>query len=157
MNWRMQIIPFHRYQIFSASGAAALCEKLQSRVAAPRFAGRLPENADFSGTVWREGFHIKPVLGRQTSFVPELHGRFLTTPGGTSIIVEMVPGTGVLAIIAILGSCAGLLIFYSGWRVPLAIAGGLLLCWIMSLAGFWIDRGRSRGKLMAVFGQPDVP
>jgi hypothetical protein len=149
----MQWMPFQRFQIESTSSAAALRERLQSHVAAPRFARRSPGAADFSGKVWKDGFHVRPLLGRQASFVPELHGHFMTTPGGTTIVVEMVPGTAVLAIIAILGGCAGLLIFYNGWRVPLAIAGGLGFSWIISVAGFWIDRGRSRRKLIAAFGQ----
>jgi hypothetical protein len=152
----MQVLPFQRYEIKSASDVVTLSERLHSILTAPRFEGRSPRTVDFSGKVWREGFHLKPLLGRQASFVPEIHGQFVTTPGGTTIVVEMVPGTAVLAIIAILGSCAGLLIFYRGWRVPLAIAGGLLFSWIISLAGFWVDGGRSRSKLSAAFEEKDV-
>ena len=116
---------------------------------------RAPGTAEFTGKIQQDGFHVKPLLGRQASFVPELYGRFLKRPGGTTVIVEMVPGTAVLAIIAILGGCTGLLIFYRGWRVPLAIAGGLLFSWIISLAGFWLDRGQSRRKLIAALDEQD--
>jgi hypothetical protein len=151
----MQLIPFQRYQIESDDDAAALCERLKLRVATPSFAGRSTAAADFSGRVWQKGFHVKPLLGRQISFVPELHGRFLTTAGGTTVVVEMVPGTAVLAVISILGGCASLLIFYGGWRVPLAIAGGLVFSWLISLAGFWIDGGHSRRKLIAALSETE--
>jgi hypothetical protein len=148
------MLPFDSYEIESLDRATALVARLQSRTAAPRFAGRAKCGADFIGTVWDDGFHIRPAYGRQTSFVPEIYGRFVETPSGTSVVVEMVPGIAVLAIVAILGGCASLLVFYSGWRVIVAIGGGVALLWLMCIAGFWFDRGESRRKLTALLSQP---
>ncbi len=149
----MQLVPFQRYQIDTGHDAAVLCERLKVHVAAPRIVGRPSGAVDFSGTVSPDGFHLQPLLGRQVSFVPEIHGRFLKTSEGTTVLVQMVPATALLAIVAILGSCSTLLVFYSGWRVPLAIATGLVFSWLINVAGFWIDGGRSRRKLIAVLGE----
>jgi hypothetical protein len=153
----VRMLPYDSYKIESTERVPALVARLQSRTAAPRFAGRANFGGDFTGTVWNDGFHIKPAYGRQVSFVPELYGRFIETASGTSVVVEMLPGIAILAIVAILGGCAGLLIFSSGWRVFLAIGGGVFLLWLMCIAGFWLDRGESRRRLTTVLCEPARP
>jgi hypothetical protein len=148
------MLPFDSYEIELLDRAPVLVARLQSRTAAPRFAGQARCGADFIGTVWNEGFHIKPAYGRQASFVPDLFGRFVETTSGTTVVIETVPGIAVLAIVDILGGCAGLLIFYSGWRVIVAFGGGFVLLWLMCIAGFWFDRGESRRKLTALLSEP---
>ncbi|MFN0055457.1 MAG: hypothetical protein ACKV0T_25195 [Planctomycetales bacterium] len=150
----MEWLPFATFEMESANTAAEIVERLQPHVDQPRFVGGSHSTAEFTGFVDTDGFLLRPLIGAQASFVPEIHGRIRPLEKGVAISVEIIPGSAVLTIIAILAGFLGLLIFYTDGRVQFLCAGDVVLCWLLGMAGFWLDRDKGRQKLIAALSEP---
>jgi hypothetical protein len=148
----MTLLPIESYVVESTDSVTELIERLQSHTERPRFMRLERPQSEFVGWVSAEGFQIKPVIRSGASFVPELFGRFTCGPEGTRVHVEMIPSVAALTIIAVLAGTIGMMVFYSGPRVYLAIVGEILLAWLFSIMGFWLEAGASRRKLKKILG-----
>ena len=146
----MKWLPFESYVIESTGIVSELVERLQSHTERPQFMRLERPHSEFIGYVSADGFRIKPVMRSGASFVPELFGRFTCGPEGTRVHVEMIPSLAALTIIALLAGTIGMMVFYSGLRVYLAIVGEILLAWLFSIMGFWREGGTSRRKLVKI-------
>ena len=146
----MKMLPFESYAVETTSLVSELVDRLQSHTERPRFIRWNRPNSEFVGWVSDDGFQIKPVGCSGTSFVPELFGRFARDPERTHVFVEMIPSSGALAVIAALTGTIAMMVFYSGPRVFTVILGGILLAWLFSIMGFWLEAGRSRPILVEI-------
>ncbi|MBI3860396.1 MAG: hypothetical protein HY290_00720 [Planctomycetia bacterium] len=146
----MKLLPFESYTIDTTCLAGELVARLQSHTERPRFIQPARPLSEFVGWVSDNEFRIKPVIRSGSSFVPELFGRIVPGPDGTRVQVDMVPSLAALTVVAALAGTIGMMVFYSGPRVFYAIAGEILLAWLFSIAGFWLEAGRSRAKLVEI-------
>jgi hypothetical protein len=98
------------------------------------------------------------VIYSGASFLPELHGSLESRPAGTAIRVEMVPSRATLTILAALFAFLAASLFdQDARRVLLTTGGYVLLGWVITLLGFWLDGGRARKKLCAVLSPSARP
>jgi len=151
----LKIMPFDSYVIETTSLVSELVTRLQLHTEQPHFIRTELPNSEFVGWVSDEGFRLKPVMRTGASFVPELFGRFVCHSEGTQVVVEVIPSSAALTVIAALAGTIGMMVFYSGSRVYLAISGEIVLAWFFSVMGFWLDAGKSHANLVNVLcGRP---
>ena len=148
----MRLLPYRQYEIESPSTAAEALGRLRANVEPLSFVRLANYRKPFVGEVFESGFRLRPVIRGQTSFSPEITGRIASTPTGTRLWIEVAPNRAVLTMVAVLGGFLGMLIFYHGLTFFTLAGGGLGLCWLLSMGGFWLDRENSRRKLVQLLG-----
>src|SRR5258708_5819970 len=107
----MKWLPFESYVIKTPSLVPELVTRLQSHTARPRFIRWERPSSDFVGSVSDDGFRVSPVIRSGASFVPKLFGRFVRDPDGTHVLVEVIPSSASLAVIALLAGTIGMMVF----------------------------------------------
>jgi len=150
----MKLLPFESFVIDSRGNPAELAALLRPHTEPPRFLALRRAQHEFVGHVSEQGFRIKPVVPWRASFVPEIFGRFIVGPAGTTIHVEITPSDGAMTIIAALCGSLTLLVFQHGSRVIFVISGVVLVAWLFGMVGFWLDRGAAFRRLTQLLADP---
>jgi hypothetical protein len=147
----MKLWPIDSYEIETPLTVAEVVVRLQRITVPNRSLRRAAGRSFFVGRVTDSAFELRPVIYSFTSFLPELHGSFELRPGGTAVRVEMVPGRATLTILAVVVAFLAMSVYdHDARRVLLTTAGYVILGWVTSMAGFWLDADRARQKLCAV-------
>jgi hypothetical protein len=149
----MKLFPFESFVIGSPRTPPELTALLRQRIEPPKVFAIVRPRTEFVGVVGEHGFRIKRVLSWRASFVPEISGKFTAGAAGTRIDVEITPSDGVLTIVAVLCGSLVLLVFQRGTHVFLAIAGIVILAWLFSMLGFWLDAGVSSRRLTQLLAE----
>src|SRR5262245_11952372 len=140
----MMLLPYRAYAIATPLATRDAAERLRGLVEPRHFWRRNGAHRDFEGEVSDSGFRISPIYRAQTSFLPELHGRFEAAGDGTRLTVQATPSTAVLLLVTILLGFLAMLVFDGNTpRVWLATAATALVAWLLATAGLWFDGQRS--------------
>jgi hypothetical protein len=148
----MQILPFDRYAIQTSLEIPELVERLREHVAARRIVRWSPTRSRFEGTVDDKGFKIRPIVPFQTILLPEMHGAFQPSGEGGTVSIEVTPSPVILRVVFLLSILLAVLVFVGELAlVFLTVAAVMVLCWFLSMAGFWITGDAPRKTLAAIF------
>jgi hypothetical protein len=149
----MKILPFDRYAIPTSLEIPELVERLREHVAARRIVRWSPTRSKFEGTVDDRRFKIRPIVPFQTVLLPEMHGSFQPSDGGAVVSIEVIPSPIILGVVFLLSILLAVLVFVGDLVLLFpSVAGVMVLCWFLSMAGFWIAGDAPRKTLVAILG-----
>jgi len=148
----MRIIPWDSFKIDSSLNAELLCTRLRENTESITFVPSRIGNgsAPFRGQVHRDGFRLTARSSIPLLRMPEMHGHFLENDNGTAVYVQMIPGTLLMVIQAIVFSILSVIMFDTGMQVFTTAAAMVLAAWFSSIFGFWLDAGASRRELQSL-------
>lgn len=164
----MKLLPRDRFSIQTPQPLSAVIATLESHIEAPRIRwGFSHDHPPYTGTLSDSGFEIRRIIHYRNSFLPQIKGRFETTPQGTLVHITM--GLHPVVMVFMLVWCS----IWCSTAVPVALAGtltgeippgiGLLFLGapvampIIFGAAFWYEAKRSRRELTQIIqGRPLV-
>ncbi|MDB5391788.1 MAG: hypothetical protein JWM11_7434 [Planctomycetaceae bacterium] len=149
--------PYEKRAYTSPVTVDELPDRLRRHCATFRWGPR-PRTIRFLGTVGSAGFVLVPVIWGQTSFMPQLHGRWQTTASGSLVRLEIVPSLALLLLQIVIFACLGILVYDRNTdRVLLATVAYVTTAWVVLNLGLWISGNSSRQQLRAILDASEIP
>ncbi|MEO1401051.1 MAG: hypothetical protein AAFV72_07295 [Cyanobacteria bacterium J06635_1] len=124
----MKIFPYKAFTLKTPDSLAMVKQRLAGHIEAPKLVRWQfsRDHAPYQGTISDDGFEIRRIIHYRNSFLPNIHGRFESTPTGTEVHITMQLHPLVLAFMCAWGG-----IWYMG-ALPIALFGGIPI--LMGLA-----------------------
>ncbi|HEY9602085.1 MAG TPA: hypothetical protein V6C85_10780 [Allocoleopsis sp.] len=157
----MHLLPYDAFIIQSREPLSEVVEKLNAQIEAPKlFRWSYSRNhAPYEGTLSSSGFEIHRIIHYRNSFLPNIRGRFESSPDGTLIRITMRMHPLVTAFLVF-----WLLAWYSG-TIPIFLVRVLsgyvtfeallflglpIVLFVTFWGAFWYEANRSRRELMQI-------
>jgi len=151
----VKLLPYHQFEITSPMKRADALAAMASRVEPENWLRffRWPSSANdarFEGTVGKDGFHVRRVIGYNNAFLPVIDGDVQSVGALTRIIVTM----RLMYFVMVFG------VFWFGimFTAIFAIGGNawfglpmIAAFYLIAIAAFWYEATRQEATLKRIF------